>query len=367
MDKVLHIVSLDVPMPPDYGAAIDIYYRCKALKEAGFHITLHCFEYGRGAYHDHSAIADRVIYYKRRKTVKDWLSSSPFIVRSRASKELLHNLLADNHPVLFEGQHTTHWLGHPALYGRKKMVRIHNIEWQYYAQLAEKTKSALKRIYYRSESRKLKAQEPALGNADVLACISHTDVEYYKNIHRKVVYLPAGVELETLPPDPKGYVLLHGNLGVEENHEAAIWTLEVFRKNKLTLPLVIAGKSPSEELRKRANEIGVTLIANPGREEMEKLIREASVHVLISFQHSGTKLKLLKALNSGIPCVATPEMVEGTTLGNLCRIVSNEQELVDALGEIQPYSEEEVGRRRAVLQEEFGPLRVVSIVEGWLK
>ena len=28
----LHVVSLQVPFPPDYGGVIDIYYKLKALK-----------------------------------------------------------------------------------------------------------------------------------------------------------------------------------------------------------------------------------------------------------------------------------------------------------------------------------------------
>ena len=48
MNKHLHIVSFDVPYPPDYGGAIDVYYKLKALHEEGIKIYLHCFEYGRG-------------------------------------------------------------------------------------------------------------------------------------------------------------------------------------------------------------------------------------------------------------------------------------------------------------------------------
>lgn len=31
----LHVVSFQVPFPPDYGGLIDVYYKLKALKEAG--------------------------------------------------------------------------------------------------------------------------------------------------------------------------------------------------------------------------------------------------------------------------------------------------------------------------------------------
>ena len=43
----IHVVSLQVPFPPDYGGVIDIYYKLKALKDAGYEIWLHTFQYRR--------------------------------------------------------------------------------------------------------------------------------------------------------------------------------------------------------------------------------------------------------------------------------------------------------------------------------
>ncbi|MBK7589454.1 MAG: hypothetical protein IPI22_14555 [Bacteroidetes bacterium] len=46
MSNKLHIISLDIPYPPDYGGMIDVFYKLKALSSLGLEITLHCFEYG---------------------------------------------------------------------------------------------------------------------------------------------------------------------------------------------------------------------------------------------------------------------------------------------------------------------------------
>ncbi len=43
----MHIVFLDNPLPADYGGAIDMYFKAKALKKLGYSLTLHVFEYGR--------------------------------------------------------------------------------------------------------------------------------------------------------------------------------------------------------------------------------------------------------------------------------------------------------------------------------
>ena len=35
MDQHLHIISFDIPWPPNYGGVIDVFYKIKTLSEAG--------------------------------------------------------------------------------------------------------------------------------------------------------------------------------------------------------------------------------------------------------------------------------------------------------------------------------------------
>ena len=44
-DKHLHIISFDIPYPPNYGGVIDVYYKIRTLHKLGIKIHLHCFEY----------------------------------------------------------------------------------------------------------------------------------------------------------------------------------------------------------------------------------------------------------------------------------------------------------------------------------
>jgi len=89
VDKFIHIISLDVPFPADYGGAIDIYYRINALHELGYKIILHCWEYGRGEQEKLKENTHEVHYYKRKKSLRYALSKLPFIVVSRQSEKLL--------------------------------------------------------------------------------------------------------------------------------------------------------------------------------------------------------------------------------------------------------------------------------------
>ena len=55
----LHVVSLQVPFPPDYGGVIDIYYKLKALKNMGYETWLHTFQYDRSRAEQLNEVAAR--------------------------------------------------------------------------------------------------------------------------------------------------------------------------------------------------------------------------------------------------------------------------------------------------------------------
>ncbi|HMX05330.1 MAG TPA: hypothetical protein PKE14_11715, partial [Chitinophagales bacterium] len=63
--KHLHIISFNVPYPPDYGGVIDVFNKIKALHAEGIKIHLHCFEYGRNEAPELNAFCEHVYYYPR--------------------------------------------------------------------------------------------------------------------------------------------------------------------------------------------------------------------------------------------------------------------------------------------------------------
>ena len=134
----IHVVSLQVPFPADYGGVIDIYYKLKALKDAGYETWLHTFQYERGQSDELSKVAERVFYYPRQRSLMRQFSTDPYIVSSRRSSRLLKDLLADDSPILFEGIHCCGLLADKRLKDRIKLVRMHNIEQEYYRELARK-------------------------------------------------------------------------------------------------------------------------------------------------------------------------------------------------------------------------------------
>ncbi len=357
----LHIVSFDIPYPANYGGVILIFNQIKALHEQGVKVILHCFQYGeRTPQPELEKYCHEVYYYKRSRSLIFQLSLIPFIMNSRRSRSLIKRLRKDNYPILFEGMHTASYVWHKRLRGRQKLLRMHNIEWQYYESLSRLTPptEVFEKTYYFIESIKLQRIEPKVVlHADEIIAISTTDTAYYREMKANTHYIPAfhpntQVESQTGRGE---YVLFHGKLSVPDNERAAIWLLEnVF--SKIDIPFVIAGMEPSARLRDLVQQHEhVRLVENPDDREMNNLITRAHINLLVSFQSSGIKLKLLNALFRGRFCIVNDRMVSGTGLSKLCYVRNSAnaiQQTVEALINA-PFEQSKIDERRMVLDMEF--------------
>ena len=85
---------------------------------------------------------------------------------------MMTSLLKDQHPILMEGLHSTLYIKDERLKGRKIIVRSHNIEHNYYWQLAAIEKNPFRKWYFKSEARKLELYESVLKHATSVAAIS---------------------------------------------------------------------------------------------------------------------------------------------------------------------------------------------------
>jgi len=355
----LHVISFDVPHPPTYGGAIEVYYKVQALAEQGVRIYLHCFDYGRGPSEALADLCEAVYYYPRKSIFRSLPVQYPHIVKSRASEALLERLLLDDIPILFEGLHTTWFLAHPEFERRVKAVRLHNIEWEYYYQLAQRETRYARKQYLLAESRLLKEWEEILVHADHLLAISPKDTAYYQETYPNTRYLPAfhGHSRLATRSGRGDYCLYHGNLDVAENHEAAMFLVEeVFAA--LPLPLIVAGANPKAELIRAINKLDhVLLRPNPGEAEMTDLLRHAHVHVLPTFQHTGIKLKLLNSLYTGRFVVTNPPMIHRTGLEFCVETAHSPEEFHEVLERLfaAPFTEADMARRKVCLGETFDP------------
>ncbi len=357
MSDHLHIVTLNVPYPPDYGGMIDSYYRIKALHDLGVKIHLHCFEYGRTRSLELNRLCEIVHYYPRKTSFWYQFSILPYIIFSRRSVQLLDNLINDQYPILFDGLHSTYYLNNMALANRKKLVRVHNIEHKYYRTLARFETNLLRKIYFLFESIKLKRFENILDKADSILTVSVDEQIYFSGRYGNSIFIPSFHPYDSVSilPGKGEYVLYHGDLSIRENDKMVhLLISHVF--SKVSFPCIIAGRNPSKHLQNTVSYLeNVTLIANPSADEMNELIANAQIHLLPVLENNGLKLKLLLALYGGRHCVVNDQMVDGTYLKEICHVANSYQEMVSEIQllMIQFFTSEMIEARQKLLQTHY--------------
>ena len=348
----INIVALNIPWPANYGGVIDIYYKLKALHDCGIKIILHCFEYERPQAVELNAICEKVYYYRRRTGILANLTYLPYNVYSRKDKKLIENLLTNDFPILFEGLHTCYYLNDKRLKNRFKIFRECNIEHDYYREIGKAEKNRIKKCFFYIEAARFQLFQKMAMHADLILSVSTADANYLSKIFpkNKVVFVPCFHENNqiTAIPGKSDFLLYHAKLSVKENEKAALYMIKhVF--SQLPYTCVIAGMDPPASLYKTAAPYpNIRIEPNPSAERMCKLISEAQVNLLITFQATGLKLKLLNSLFAGRHIVVNPLMLAGSGLDQLCHIASTARQMIEncKLLMSQPFTQTDIDLRR---------------------
>ncbi len=345
-----------MPYPVDYGGVFDLFHKIRFLHAAGVRIHLHCFEYGRGTQPVLNEYCEEVHYYSRCEGHKGFSHRLPYIVCSRSNSGLLDRLLQDDNPILLEGVHCTYLLNDNRFKDRKIILRLHNVEYQYYRQLYLSERSLLKKIYYLHESNLLRQYEQRIARKVKILAVSRKDSDQYRQEFgaEDIATLPVFLPFEkVMSKEGTGcFSLYHGNLSVAENEQVVIWLLKkVFAS--LDMPFIISGKNPSPRLTRLIHQYPhACLIPNPSEEELQDLISKAQVNILPSFNCTGVKLKLLNALFNGRHCIVNQDAVEGTGLEATCHIATGADDVRCLLTKLhtRPFTAEDITGRKKVLE-----------------
>ncbi|MEP6677220.1 MAG: glycosyltransferase [Ferruginibacter sp.] len=372
MSKHLHIISLDVPFPADYGGVVDLFCKLKYLAEQGIKIHLHCFTNGRQPQDELNKYCVEVNYYQRKKKLSGFSFRLPFIVSSRINKELAKRLQQDDYPVLMEGIHCSYLLHNNTIARHRAYIRLHNTEFEYYRQLAGHESNPVKKLYYLNESRLLKKYERAIAAKSCIITVSESDAMTYQNMFgaTDVHYLPVFIPW-TLAVGKEGkgcFCLYHGNLSVNENEKAVIWLQQhVFAG--LDIPFVVAGKDPSRKLISLTGKQKHTcLVANPTEKEMQDLLAKAQVNILPSFNKTGIKLKLLNALFNGRHCLVNAAAADGSGLQGSCHTAEDGKAFGEAITYLyqKEFTSDEIEERQGLLQRQFNNAANAQQLITWL-
>ncbi|NCX95740.1 MAG: glycosyltransferase [Chitinophagia bacterium] len=352
-NKLIHIVAFDVPYPPNYGGAIDVYYKIKALHECGCKIVLHCFDYGRGKASALEAMCEQVYYYPRQTGLRGLSLNTPYIVNSRKNSLLSQRLAEANAPILFEGVHTLASL--PPHLNVPVVLRAHNVEHEYYNELYRNTRHPIAKLFFAIESRLLKRYENNLPPLTAITPLSAADTDYFARLYsdlRCICIPPFHAHNEVIGEASSGnYVLYHGNLSHPENIKSALFILQHIAPH-IAYKVYIAGSNPAKAIVDLAKKYhNTTLITNPKAHEMDSLIANAHLHLLPTFQQTGMKLKLLHALYAGRHVIVNPPMLHGTTLHDACTIATDAPAMITAINTLMPqnYTPQHIALRKQLL------------------
>jgi hypothetical protein len=334
-NSTLHIISFHEPYPPNFGGVIDVFYKIKSLKEQGIDIILHTFT---DKYKINTEplrpLVKKLYVYPRKMSWFQWIEGKPFSVFSRYDKQLLKNL-SDQYPILFDGLQTTAVANQLKSANRKLFLRMHNVEWVYYQEIAKYEKNVFKRAYLLRESFLLKQYEQKiLSKFDGVFCISLKDEAYFSTIYpnAKTYLLPPfhGFENSIIADKLGKFVLYHGNLEIAENEHIASNLIQI--SNNLNLPLVIAGKNPSQILLSKAKQYpNAKIIANSDDMTMSQLLQDAQIQVVAAGQGAGVKLKMIAALHSAKWIVTNENGLPDLKCAEFCIVENNFTKYVDLI------------------------------------
>lgn len=332
---------------------IDSYHRIRCLNKTGIKVHLHAYEYGRPPAGELEEICSTVSYYPRDTSFGNHLSALPYSVVSRNSKKLLENLAKDDSPILFDGIQTSLLLARPVLAERKKAVRLHNTEPNYYRTLARHERNPVKKAYYLLEAGRLQRYEKILKHSDYLLTISIADHDYYNRRFRNSILMPSSHPFDkTEIKTGRGhYILYHADLTISENIAVSkLLIRKIF--SRIPHPCIIAGKNPPPALESEIRNHGnIKLLPNPASDKMNDLIKDAQINIIPTMAVNGLKLKLLISLFSGRHCLANSTAVNASGLYPLCHIADSAEEMIRKINILfnQPFTAEMIEERKKIL------------------
>ena len=352
-NKPIHIISFDNPYPPVYGGIIEVFYKVKALHKLGYQIFLHCFVGNNAAPSlELEAVTEKIFFYKT--SAKPWhvFSGIPYSVISRRSDQMLQNVLSVKAPILFEGLKTVFIANHPALKAYFKVLRLHNIEQDYFLGISRSENSLLHKALFYLESIKYKNFDHIIDHFDKVLTLSRYENDQISKHHKNAQFIPIfhGNQRVCHLEGKGDYALYHGDLGTADNRAAVVFLVDVFRE----IPgynLIIASSSGGEFVAKQIREsknIQFTRLNN--FEHLQQLLHDAHICISWSFQKSGTKLKVVNALFNSRFSIINENIIDDPIIADLCVMVSDKKQLVAKINVLKQTDFNDFNNRKSVLE-----------------
>lgn len=324
MDKHLHIVAHDVPLPSDSGILKELVFLTKALHAEGIQLHLHCF--GEEKPEILMPFCHEVHLYYKKQGHKGYTLNLPHAVSSRSDTSLVKRLEADRFPILFAGLNTVSPLLDSSFrQERKIVVRLLRDEQTHFNDLSSLCSWGSQKLLNFVESIRFGRLMKQLSTAPIQFAVSPEYIKYTTRNLNNCTVVDQLIEMPFVMPQSGtgNFCLFHGNLDKTEHAYAANWLLQnVF--NKLEVPFVIAGDNPSEKLEEAAHEkMHTCLVSNPSEKELQDLIKKAQINILPSFVGQCNSGLLYQSLAIGRHLLTNPKGAYEMGIESTCHVAVN--------------------------------------------
>lgn len=241
------------------------------------------------------------------------------------------------------------------LHDKRLIVRVHNVEADYFDREFEHAKS-IKSFILKITAKK--REEKVIKKAEKLIVLTDKDkdriMELYKTKKEKFYRIPVCLqekksskfinikkENESLVGTNNVNMLITGSLWFGPNYDGIKWFIQnCYSKIKVKTHLVIAGYKPNPELKELANIYDIDVIDSPI--DMEPYFKAADIAIAPVFDGAGMKVKVAEALSYGLPVVGTTHAFTGYDIveGKNSWRTNTEQGFIDAIVTFSNMSEE---------------------------
>ncbi|MGX7668389.1 hypothetical protein [Flavobacterium pedocola] len=349
----LNIISFDNPYPPNYGGIIDVFYKVKALHEIGYSIYFHCFAKEIPEHFEElKAITTEVFFYKTNEKPLYVLAGLPFSVISRSDAKLAENLAKIEAPILYEGLKTTCLVNDIRLRKHKKILRLQNIEEDYFEGIARSEQSIFKKILFKMEARKYRRYKDVFSSFQEIITLSKFENESIQRQFAHTTYIPVfhGNE-KVVPLEGFGeYSLYHGDLNTSDNRKSVAFLINVFKKLPNHKLVIAAGSNEAFVTDLIGNSANIEFVKLNDFSHLKELLQKAHTSISWSFQKSGTKLKAINSLFNTRFCIINENIIDDETVADLCELAKTEEELIAKIEGMAQKPFSEYPKRKEILE-----------------
>lgn len=366
-DTTLNIVSFDNPYPPNYGGVIDVFYKVKALHDIGYSIHLHCFAKEiPQEYEELKAISAQVYFYPIKELPFYFFSKLPFSVISRSDSKLAENLAKIKAPILFEGLKTTCLINDSRLKNHKKILRLQNIEEDYFDGISKSEQSILRKILFKMEAYKYRKYKEVFSSVDEVITLSKFENSTTEKYHINSTYVPVfhGND-KVLPLEGFGeYSIYHGDLNTSDNKKCVEFLVEVFKKLPNRKLVIVSGSNEEFVKRLIGTSKNIEFVLLRDFEHLKELLQKSHISISWSFQKSGTKLKSINSLFNTRFCIINENIIDDETVSDLCILVKTEEELINQIEQLSGQAFLDYPKRKEVLESYMSDIHNAKKIES---